>query len=401
MSRRDRKQPRRARVRTKPTTSEAVRPLRVSIITSPNSQAGGPVLDRDIELVKAALLYADEVELVSPGAAMLGSVAALAGGGMPALLEMFSALDDDTLGYLNQGKALPENFREMLPLLPIIMDPDVARLAGIEDDAKRFTTEFDEIQTQINEVAENLMSTAGADELVPALEAGLLTLDTAGLDAADTDAMVERFVGIIETRLRDSRRKVLFDAETASLAKALVAEANDGHIPGLKRAGQAAVGSGLVSRLPAFPDAPMDELLELRSDLTDPLTRYRAAALDLSSQLSPVLGDELEAQVDDLWAAKVAPALLEIEETLADHSLVRELAKRATSDIRALLTGGAGVYMGVTATASLPAAATALVGGALGAAPVVGQSAWARAEARRSAQRHELFYLYETDRRLT
>ena len=354
-----------------------------------------------MELTKAALLYADEVELVSPGAAMLGSVAALAGGGMPAFLEMFSALDDKTLAHLNQGTPMPENFREMLSLLPVLMDPEVAALAGIEDDVKGFSAQFDEIQEQLSEVAEGLMTSAGADELIPALEAGLLTLDTAGIDATDTDAMVERFVGIIETRLRDSRRKVLFDAETASLANALVAEASDGHIPGLKRAGQAAVGSGLISRLPAFPDAPMDELLELRSDLTNPLTRYRAAALDLSGQLSPVLGDELEAQVDDLWAAKVAPALLEIEETLVDHSLVRELAKRATSDIRALLTGGAGVYMGVTATASLPAAATALAGAALGAAPVVGQSAWASAEARRSAQRHELFYLYETNRRLT
>ena len=70
-----RKQPNRARGRTKPTTREAARPLRVSIITSPTSQSGGPVLHRDVETVKAALLYADEVELVSPGAAMLGSVA--------------------------------------------------------------------------------------------------------------------------------------------------------------------------------------------------------------------------------------------------------------------------------------------------------------------------------------
>ncbi|HEY0951725.1 hypothetical protein [Nocardioides sp.] len=54
-----RNQPNRAHVRTKPTVKEAVRPLRVSIITSPKSQTGGPVLHRDVELVKAALLYAD------------------------------------------------------------------------------------------------------------------------------------------------------------------------------------------------------------------------------------------------------------------------------------------------------------------------------------------------------
>jgi len=397
---RTRKQPNRARARTKPTAREAVRSLRVSIITSPTSQSGGPVLHRDIELVKAALLYADEVELVSPGAAMLGSVAALAEGGTPALIELFASIDDETLGYLNQGKPMPDNFRDMLPLLPLLMDPDVAKLAGIEDDVKGFASQLEDVQTQLAEVADHLMSGAGADELIPALDAGLLTLDTAGVDASDTDAMVKKFVDIILQRLRDPRRKVLFDADTASLARSLIEETEGDQTPGLRRAGQAAVGSGLISRLHAFPNAPMDELLALRADLASPLTRYRAATLDLSGSLNPTLGAELEAQVDDLWAAKVAPALLEIEETLADHSLIRELAKRATSDIKAFLTGGAGVYMGLTATASLPTAATVLAGAALGTAPVVSQSAWSTVEARRASKRHELFYLYETNRRL-
>ena len=332
---------------------------------------------------------------------MLSAVGSLAEGGVPALIQLFGSFDDETLGLLNQGKPMPDNFREVLPLLPMILNPDFAKLAGIEQDVKGFTSQFEDVQAQLAEVAENLISGAGADELIPALKSGLLTLDTAGIEAADTDAMIEHFVGIIQQRLRDPRRKVLFDADTASLAQSLIAESGADQTPGLRRAGQAAVGSGLVSRLPAFPNAQMEEILALRADLTAPLTRYRASTLDLSASLNLALGAELEALVDDLWRAKVAPSLLEIEETLAEHSLVRELAKRATSDVKALLSGGAGVYMGVTATSSLPVAATVLVGAALGATPVVGQAAWSMVDARRAASRHELFYLYETDRRLS
>lgn len=398
---RKQKRPNRAHIRTKATVTEAVRPLRVSIITSPRSNAGGPVLHRDVELVKAALLYADEVELVSPGAAMLSVVGSLAEGGVPALIQLFGSFDDETLGFLNQGKPMPDNFRKVLPLLPMMLNPDFAKLAGIEEDVKGFTSQFEDVQAQLTEVAEDLISGAGADELIPALESGLLTLDTAGIEAADTDAMIEHFVGIIQRRLRDPRRKVLFDADTASLAQSLIAESGVDQTLDLRRAGQAAVGSGLVSRLPAFPNAQMEEVLALRADLTAPLTRYRASTLDLSASLSPALGEDLEAQVDDLWRAKVAPSLLEIEETLAEHSLVRELARRATSDIKTLLFGGAGVYMGVTASASFPVAATVLAGAALGATPVVGQAAWSTVDAHRAASRHELFYLYETDRRLS
>ena len=157
-----RKPPKRAHVRTKPTIAEASRPLRVSIITSPKSEFGGPVLHRDVELVKAAVLYADEVELVSPGAAMLGAVAGLAEGGLPALLQLLGSLDDETLSHLNHGKSMPDNFREMLPLLPAMMDPDFARLAGIEDDVKGVAAHVDDAQSQLTEVAESLISSAGA-----------------------------------------------------------------------------------------------------------------------------------------------------------------------------------------------------------------------------------------------
>jgi hypothetical protein len=54
------------------------RPLKVVIATTPHRGATGVSLERDVTLVKSALLYADEVELVSPGAAMLGSVASVA-----------------------------------------------------------------------------------------------------------------------------------------------------------------------------------------------------------------------------------------------------------------------------------------------------------------------------------
>lgn len=203
------RKPNRSHIRTKPTVSEPIRPLRVSIITSPKSQSDGPVLHRDVELVKAALLYADEVELVSPGAAMLGSVAGLAEGGIPALIELFGSFDDETLGYLNQGKPMPDNFREMLPLLPLLMDQDVAKLTGIEDDVKGFSSELEEVQAQLAELAESLISGAGADELIPALESGFLTLDTAG--AAGTCGVTERCVIAPRMTLSardDARRRV-------------------------------------------------------------------------------------------------------------------------------------------------------------------------------------------------
>lgn len=370
-------------------------------MTSPHSDGDGPSVRRDVELVKAALLYADEVELVSPGAAMLGSVAAIATGGPTAIIDVLAALDDETLKHLNDGKPMPDNFRELIPMLPLMLDPQFAELAGVEHEIGEMREHFASAQGEFESVAESLIEQAGAGDLVPALESGILTLDTAGMDAGDTDAQVAAYVERIRRRLRDPLRKVLFDSEAADLVSSLVGQPGaDDHGFGIKRAGQAAVGAGLVSRLPAFPGAPMEMVLGLRAELAVPLVRYRAATLELAQNLTPAFGIDLEAQVDDLWTSKVAPAILEIEETLAENNFVRELAKRSTSSVKTLLAGGAGLYTGLTVADSLPGAAAAVAGAAVGVAPAVGEAAWAARDARCAARRSNIFYLYDANRRL-
>jgi hypothetical protein len=64
------------------------RPLKVVTATTPASRSRGAVPQRDITLVKAALLYADNVELLSPGAAMPATMAFVASRGEAELLEV-------------------------------------------------------------------------------------------------------------------------------------------------------------------------------------------------------------------------------------------------------------------------------------------------------------------------
>ena len=124
------KQLRRAHQRTKPTIAEAMKPLRVSVITIPATGQYGPVLHQDVRLVKAALLYADEVELISPGAVMIGSFAALADGGLPAMLQVFASLDRSTLALLFGERGVPPNLDDILEALPFLLDQNVAELIG-------------------------------------------------------------------------------------------------------------------------------------------------------------------------------------------------------------------------------------------------------------------------------
>ena len=247
--------------------------------------------------------------------------------------------------------------------------------------------------------AERLAEDSGALDLLPAIESGLLELQMEGLNG-DPLSLVAAMTSLIRQRLLDPRRRVLFDGGSRGLARAVVPSSAGENIAGFTRAGQAAVGSGLVARLPAFPEAPMDELLELRTDLLPALGRYRSVTVSLAATLTNAVGPEVEQAIDDMYEERVRPALAEIDETLMDHGLVRSLAKDASLDIRDFLLSGAGIYTGLSHATDLGSAAAVAAGSAAGLGPAAARATWARHESRIRTSRHELFFLYEANRRL-
>lgn len=390
------------------------RPLKVVIATTPHSGSDGPSLQRDITLVKAALLYADEVELVSPGAAMLGSMAFVAARGEAGLLEVLEALDDSTLRQIG-GRDLPENWRQLMPALELLSNVDPAQLLavpGLEELAEQvatFGTGMRSAAADFSDKTEEVLAEAGAGELVPAIDAGVLTLSRAGLaaDISGAGDMLGNFLDIVKTHLADPRSRLMFDDDLAGLVRAMIREGMvEPHHLAIAHAGQAAVGSGLVTRLPAFIEPPMAELLDLRRDLHAPLTNYRAAVVKMADRLtSKAYEPENAAELDDLWISDVEPALVRMREELSQHGLVRELAREAVvgPDVVVRAATGPGTYIGLDAVSALSGWAAAAAGAAAGAA-ALGQMA-ARAaqrgrEARAKTEQHDLFYLFELDRRL-
>ena len=163
----------------------------------------------------------------------------------------------------------------------------------------------------------------------------------------------------------------------------------------LARHREAEVGAGLIARLPAFPTARIDELLDLKQDLVGPLARYRAAVASLESRLSDQPGAaSLDSELHHMFRAEVAPALAEIDATLIDHGLIRELARTSATSARDLVISGASLSIALSTVGEVAAALSAAAG-------VVGMGAHAaaravldRLSARRAVSQHDFYYLY-------
>ena len=164
-----RKAPNHTRRRTSPTVKEAPPPpLTVSIVTTPQTNSAGVSVHGDVELVKAALLYADKVELISMGTSMIGSVAAMAEGGTDALLALLTSLDDDALAHLNGGAPMPDGWREVLPLVVGLSGSPMGDELGIPN----LEETLSETRDQFSRIAEDLVVTSGASELIPCINDG-------------------------------------------------------------------------------------------------------------------------------------------------------------------------------------------------------------------------------------
>jgi hypothetical protein len=330
MGKPSRRASRRNRVRPERRRTAAPR-LEVCIVTSPGSDDSAYSLKRDIDLVRGSLLYADHIELVSMRTVMIGSFLQFGVATESDIIEMIASFDDQTLAYMNGWNELDPAFRETMASLATIMRLPAGLDANVDAAADLAREGLAPSMAEFKAKSEEMFEESGLGEILPAFQAGIVELSRSGLtDDGDTDRGVENWVELVKERLRDPTKRLLLDEAVADLVESMI---NEGHVelPRLTahHAGEASIGTGLVSRLPAFPQAPTDELLDLRNDLREPLVRYRAEVARMARDASNPMASGLtkRADIDQLWLERVEPALADLREGFAGHSLIREIAR--------------------------------------------------------------------------
>lgn len=354
-------------------------------IVAAGDHSHGLDLAHEIEMVKAAVLYADRVTLASPRTSMVAMVGALAGLSgrerTDAVLAMASQLPqahDLNALYAALRRKRHRTKDELLALRRI--ERELAR-AG------------DDLSTRAAGVA----TEAGLDELLPAIEAGVLDLDPLGVGEGDTTVAVERMSDLIADVVAPTSTTLpMFDDGSGGLLRAMLKE---GLIPDarLVRASQAQVATRFIAWVPAFPIADLDSIMIARGSLRSSLVRYRSAVIRLTRELEATpVDDGFESVVVDLYRQHVEPAIQEIDE------LSHQLGLRASMSSAA--RAGAGrrfAEAAVSFAAAEVAGVPPLLLSALGvSADIAAQVLRERHGTKRQQRQNQFYFLYEADRSL-
>lgn len=380
------------------------------VATSPDTASGALSVAEDVRLTRAGLLYADKVELWSPAASLLATMAAGVRDDPLTMLDGLMALNDDQLAGMGmddpaKARSVLDTMRQFQGLSRLQRRAAPADIQAVFTQASLILSGLSATGNSVIETLDAQWVAAGGAELSEASDAGLL--DVRRPDWATADRQIEAYVEQLATLIEDPRRHMLFDEPTAQLVSHLRDEGRVAAAPrALLNAQEAGAGTRFIEYLQAFPEAPMSSVISARESLADELFRYRRAVSSLSVKLSAGATDaDFDAELEHLWRSDVQPALVDLRAAVRGSRVAKDAVLALGQDKAVLSTGAVGgsvMVLGIAGLASL--SGPGVVAGAVAVATAA-TAAGVKAVAERSKRldehpQRDLQYLLSLERRL-
>lgn len=339
--------------------SETTVHFTVGSLRQTSCRAGGVDFKGELGLVKAALLYADGVELISVGASFAAGMDELGRLATPEKLILLRRfLPDMDLGgtpaeterFLGQMDALIEKLRRRRRL----SREEVIMLTYLQGEWGK-----------IERVVDGTMQKWGAEDFMVALRSGRLGLSPfSNMAPADilklgmgtsastqplADKAWEEYQRTVLEAVSNKATHPLFDDLTGDIVGQAVRKGLIRPTAGAKRRGRHAGFSGdILQRLPMFERASVSDVLEIQDELSEYLGAFRDAVASSAATIeaAPWSVDDFAEEADVVFRESVAPAVGRIEERVERDRDLRELTLRygppllaAPSSIGAFLGG--------------------------------------------------------------
>lgn len=360
----------------------------VTICVSPRVGENGILLHREMGMIKSSLLYADHVNLISPGLNMLWTLAPLRSVTEKNILGMLARLPADIIRMLGVAEGAETGFRDKSRALSKLPSNHPHRLEA----ERRFAPAVPLVLETVND---------NFGDHAPEIDAVMSSKDITVVDGGfdfnkGAEAVTAWYRDKLTQAFADPSSTVVLDPETSREARGSLRAA---HLSpyAASQSKRAATGTGLIERLPTFPDAPMEHVFEAREELADGRRSYREAVKRFAEGLeSAALDESLPREIDDMWHDEVQPKLADLQNSVRWTRVGRDAAKQLVLE-KANGNSMAIVVAGIGNLASLiPNPESAMIAGA-GMSHAFTRQAF---NAHAARKKHDLVYLLETDRSL-
>jgi hypothetical protein len=367
-------------------------------------------LDKELRMLKAALLYADKVKLYSPKVPSIQAISRFQDFSPELRLKFLERI----IPYLS-----PENAQKLSSSLE-----DYKQLLGREkldhhelQRKREFEGKLEREWCDIAEQANTFVCESQLDQIDSAIKAGVLELHDFKNSADDSgalDLMIENVASSaakgrdlkagsdkiwVAEFVKNLSRSVSDDSTYPLLDNAVGNQITPG-MTGMDKGKQTQLARYLLERLPLFEKASVNEILDIRRELDKPLTRFRSAIVDFSEDIkSTPWGRDFPPEAEKIYVRDVKPAMLDMEEAVQSNkflaNLIRKLAERPI-----VLPAGSLLSIAVSQLSSLPKELVTGLGISLASAPLIYEAyeEWSRRN--RDIEQNKLYFYYGAGRHL-
>ena len=294
--------------------------LNITVALTPK----GTDISREMSYVKSALLYSDKVNLISPIAYIINQVAYNDLSNEKKIMSLFNTIlpfiekaDEKTY---KEAKELMSQCGSILGISKNRSIPYSKRMAiikRVKDSAiKSLDTVYD------------LVGRSDCMDLKRLIDNEQVNIAHFHHLMSDVDnCAIEYFQKLTES-IQTSNP--LFDDNSYSLINAAV-KAKLINFSESEKAKITHVGlvDNYLQRLPSFEEASIDELIDIKNELSKPLIRFRSKMMDYSEGIKLLPWDkDFENECNALFVKEIEPYLLEIEEATQDNSFKKNLGSK-------------------------------------------------------------------------
>jgi hypothetical protein len=324
-----------------------------------------PTLEPDIQMVKAALLYADKVTLCSAH--------------YSTWIYAFEQRDmsvEDMVKHLNEmDEMIPHMFSNKLEIAITLFQNRMARASlqskNPTSDDLAFREGMKELGEQQFQDLKSRFPTLDLEkahsEFDLAIKAGLLEvrrfeiMETENIGASQLrgtfnesmEKIANEFTTAIMETVSDHSTFPMFDDGPAKIVKAGVAVGELS--PTMTRIGQLKqthLAAEILRKLPLFDGASMNEVLDIRRELEKHAVRFRSALIKYAETIRNASWDEeFIAETEEIFYREIEPAVLDIEDAVKSNRSMLELTARKVLALPAL--GSSSLFAFVVSELSL------------------------------------------------
>ncbi len=318
--------------------------------------------EEDLKLIKSSLLYADEIEIIGMAEYAIYKFlpkCCLGTKDIEGIVHNLSLLLNafDNEEAKGMAKQLGKVREELAPYMPYLKKKKNRSRQEIIAQIK--CQQFEkQIRGSLNDSLRELLSSGGINEIQKLIDREVVSVYDYSYNGFSLDELAGGYFANLLGTIKHRGAYPLFDSVSSDIVSAVIKnEIIDFSKTDRELIRHAGVANSILSTLPTLETASIDEILDFKKELKEPLDNFRMAIYSFSQQITSMpWDDDFKYECIKLYDTEVVPRVNEINELSSETSVLKNFGKMVLADQeerKKLGYVGAGLITTITTEANI------------------------------------------------